>query len=178
MKKVKIKTCKNCNTEYVQYNSFQKCNSPSCNNEIKSNQKKQGQQIRIEPKKRREKSIQTLKKECQTVFNRYIRERDKFDLCISCQGSLGKKYDAGHFYSVGSSSFLRYHQWNVNAQCVKCNMFLHGNLLNYRKFLEKKIGTEALIYLEKNAMKEKRYSSFELKEMIELYKNLTKNLTK
>ena len=92
-------------------------------------------------------------KEAQVAFNSYIRVRDKQKQCISC-GCLpgdtvqGGKFDAGHYRSRGSASHLRYHLLNCHSQCVKCNRYLSGNVVEYRKGLIARIGAERVEKLE------------------------------
>ena len=92
-------------------------------------------------------------KEAQVAFNAYIRVRDKNKPCISC-GCLpgdtvqGGKFDAGHYRSRGSASHLRYHLLNCHSQCVKCNRYLSGNVVEYRKGLIARIGAERVEKLE------------------------------
>jgi hypothetical protein len=92
-------------------------------------------------------------KEAQVAFNSYIRIRDKHKQCISC-GCLpgdtvrGGKFDAGHYRSRGSASHLRYHLLNCHSQCVKCNRYLSGNVVEYRKGLIARIGAERVEKLE------------------------------
>jgi len=92
-------------------------------------------------------------KEAQVAFNSYIRVRDKHKQCISC-GCLpgdtvqGGKFDAGHYRSRGSASHLRYHLLNCHSQCVKCNRYLSGNVVEYRKGLIARIGAERVEKLE------------------------------
>ena len=113
-------------------------------------------------------------KELQTVFNAFIRLRDKGDNCISC-GNKCKKENAGHYRSVGSCASLRFEELNVHLQCEYCNTHLHGNLINYRISLINKIGLESVEYLESfNDLK--KYSIDELKGLKELYKLKIKNL--
>jgi len=83
-------------------------------------------------------SVAKLKAKAQTVFNKWIRERDKGSPCISCGSGIPTQ--AGHFYSAGHHNQLRFNEDNCHLQCVRCNMFLSGNLLNYRIGLIKKIG--------------------------------------
>ena len=87
-----------------------------------------------------------LKLKAQNVFNAYIRKRDEGMGCISC-GSYNQ-IQAGHFYSAGNHNNLRFNIHNVNSQCKKCNYFLSGNLLEYRKNLIVKIGLEAVERLD------------------------------
>lgn len=92
-------------------------------------------------------------KEAQVAFNSYIRVRDKHKQCISC-GCLpgdtvqGGKFDAGHYRSRGSASHLRYHLLNCHSQCVKCNRYLSGNVVEYRKGLIARIGAERVEQIE------------------------------
>ncbi len=87
-------------------------------------------------------------KEAQTIFNTWIRLRDKGNLCISCD-KICKKENAGHYKSVGGFPELRFEPLNVHLQCEYCNTYLHGNLIEYRKRLIKKIGLEKAEWLEK-----------------------------
>ena len=75
------------------------------------------------------KTIPQLTKKAQEVFNKWIRERDKDLGCISCGGSVDH---AGHYFSVGQHSALRFHEDNVHGQCIGCNNFKHGNLAHYK----------------------------------------------
>lgn len=111
-------------------------------------------------------------KEVQTLFNRYIRERDKNNNCISC-GKKGKKINAGHYRSVGGSPELRFEELNCHVQCEYCNTYLHGNLINYRINLIKKIGIEKVEWLE-GVHEPKRYTIEQLKELKEHYKQKLK----
>jgi len=91
------------------------------------------------------KSISQLIKIADVHFKKYIRERDEGMNCISCNS---KGNQAGHYFSAGHYPELRYSTDNVNLQCTKCNLYLHGNLIEYRKGLIKKIGLERLERLE------------------------------
>jgi hypothetical protein len=76
--------------------------------------------------------LSKLLKKAQIVFNRFIRERDKDKGCISCGSQVT---EAGHYYSQGHHSALRFNEVNTNGQCTRCNCFLHGNLIHYRNGL-------------------------------------------
>lgn len=88
---------------------------------------------------RRKKSIAQLKKDLDKVFNKYIRGRDGdygdvgWFVCISCnEAKPSGQMHAGHFYAATFTA-TRWDERNVNGQCVGCNTFRHGNLLEYRK---------------------------------------------
>jgi len=86
--------------------------------------------------------------EAQTVFNKFIRERDANQPCISCGRFHEGAYDAGHYRSVGSMPALRFHEDNCHKQCVPCNQHKAGNVVEYRIHLLEKIGADRLAFLE------------------------------
>lgn len=121
------------------------------------------------------KTTQDWLKEAQTIFNKYIRLRDMGLLCISCN-TIPKKKNAGHYFSSGGHSNVRFDEDNVHLQCEHCNTFLSGNLLNYQIGIEKRIGAERLIELQGKAHLEKRWTVDELKEIIKKYKTKVRQL--
>jgi len=128
--------------------------------------------------KYKKKTLPQLIKIATTHFNKFIRERDKELSCVSCNGRVEQ---AGHFYSGGHYSALRFNENNVHGQCKRCNMFLSGNLNEYRRNIINRIGENGLIqldeiadYYKKNAFK---WDRFRLIEIIEKYKELNKLYT-
>lgn len=107
-----------------------------------------------------------LKGEAQAAMNGYVRLRDYFDPCISCDKSrqeieatqgwkTGGAWDAGHFKSRGAYPQLRYLLKNIHKQCKSCNggsgKFSHKEKTTSEKYkinLIKKIGPEAVEALE------------------------------
>jgi len=120
-------------------------------------------------------TVQDLVKAAQMVFNKYIRERDKDELCISCK-QKPKKENAGHFYNANNHWNVRFDEDNVHLQCEACNTYLSGNLLNYQIGIEKRIGAEKLIELQGRAHLEKRWTVEEIKEIIKKYKELVRDM--
>ena len=180
-----MKKCKNCKEHFVpKFSSMEKyCQSVDCRtkhaldnlNKIKTKPKTAW---RNEKKLRTEnlRSLGDWKKILQTVFNRFIRMRDAKKGCISCGANLNGKYDAGHFYSVGAYPNLRYNEDNVHGQCVKCNMYLHGNLANYRNGLIARIGSERFRVLDENKNGTLNLTMQEIIELINEYKNKQKKM--
>jgi hypothetical protein len=113
-------------------------------------------------------SIPKLTEKAVKVFNAYIRNRDKDNGCISCPAPVDH---AGHYLSAGHHGHLRFNEMNVNGQCLRCNNFLHGNLINYRQGLVKKYGEQKVLILESMAHGVKKWSRVELIAIIEHYKN-------
>jgi hypothetical protein len=102
--------------------------------------------INLINKKIKGKSFSQLQKEADKVFSDYIRLRDKYT-CFTC-GKVGNKNDmqAGHYYSRTFKA-LRYDEINVNCQCVRCNIMLHGNIIEYHERLAEKYGDKKIEYL-------------------------------
>lgn len=127
----------------------------------------------------KKKSVSDLLKKATEVFNAYIRERDRegdYFTCISCgerKRISGGNYHAGHYYP-STVSALRFHEHNVNGQCDRCNYFLHGNQIEYRKRLIKKIGEDAVIALDdikaQSTWSGYRWDRFSLIDIIQTYK--------
>ena len=117
-------------------------------------------------------TVPKLMRKATFLFNRWIRKRDANLPCISC--GRYTTLQAGHYYSAGHHPGLRYDPDNVHGQCVRCNLYLSGNLINYRNGLMERIGEERLVALDqrcawykKNRFKNNRYY---LQEIIEKYK--------
>lgn len=162
-----MKQCVICKAE-IQKGMRKTC-SPICHREYQR-QRKITNEKRLSIKSRRD-----WESDFQRVFNAYIRERDRDTGCISCGGNLGESFDAGHYASRGSSNALRYHTANVNGQCRKCNRFLAGNIIGYRKGLLQRYGNEIVDYLD-NYRGIYRWTIEECKEGIAYFSELTKEL--
>lgn len=111
----------------------------------------------------------------QQIFNKYIRLRDKGQVCISCQKKPLKE-NAGHFFNANNHYNVRFDERNVHLQCEHCNTYLSGNLLEYRTNLINKIGNSEFIILEAEARKTRKFTIDELKEIIAIYKNKIKEM--
>ncbi len=118
-------------------------------------------------------TLQDYIKLAQITFNKYIRLRDKGNVCISCQ-KIPKKENAGHFYNANNHYNVRFDENNVHLQCEHCNTFLSGNLINYRENLLKKIGAEEFNVLEGKSKVTRKFTKEELKEIINTYKQKIK----
>jgi len=179
--KLKNRKCKNCKQEFKQLRPLQYLCGHSCALEYAKGKTKQKQDDKI---KKINKEVRELKeklktksdylKELQVVFNQWVRLRDKYEVCISCQ-KPPKKRNAGHYRSVGSSPELRFEPLNVNLQCEFCNTYQHGNLIPYRQNLIKKIGIDKVEWLE-SYHEPKHYSIPELIIMKSEYKEKIKKI--
>jgi hypothetical protein len=120
-----------------------------------------------------------LKVAVQALANRYARERDCFgDVgtgCISCGKWFPfEELDGGHYIPTTMSS-TRFDERNINAQCHRCNRFLHANLRGYFRGLEKKLGRSGLDDLEAIAGPHK-WTRDELNALRDYYKAKLKDI--
>ena len=169
--------CKNCRQKFEPIRFNQKyCFNEECVKAWVDYEKTKQWKAKKTQLKKEMMSLQDYLKIAQQVFNKYIRERDKGLPCISC-GKQPKKANAGHYFSQGGHSNVRFHEDNVHLQCEHCNSYLSGNLLNYQIGIEKRIGTGRLIVLELIAHDTKKWTIEELKELIATYKDKIKLLS-
>jgi hypothetical protein len=168
--------CKNCKEQFEPVKFLQKyCLKDEC---IKVWVKAENEKQWTKKKSQMKADLTTLSdylKLTQQVFNKFIRMRDEGLNCISCDKPPLKK-NAGHYYSQGGHSALRFDEDNIHLQCEHCNTFLSGNLLNYQIGIEKRIGGERLMQLQAKAHDVKKWTKEELKEIIEIYKKKLKNI--
>lgn len=124
------------------------------------------------------KSLPKLKKELQTIFNEFIRLRDRNLPCITCLEF--KTLQAGHYYPVGGYDGLRYDEFNVNGECAHDNCFNEAHLILYGEHLREKIGEENFLILKYRAEHYKKFghkwSRTELEEKIIYYTEKVKQL--
>lgn len=105
-------------------------------------------QRRIAAKDERDRKAKLLKlqprsywmKRAQDAVNAWVRLRDADQPCISCGAMFADAWHAGHFYSTAARQDLRFDPANIHKQCAQCNLFLHGNLIEYRRNLPARIG--------------------------------------
>lgn len=98
------------------------------------------------------------KSEAQVALNKWVvHGRDKDQPCISCGRFHQGMNHGGHYRSRGSAPHLSLDPRNVHRQCAPCNVYLHGNLINFRLGL---VGRYGLAYVEElEADQEPRHHS-------------------
>lgn len=78
----------------------------------------------------------------RTICHDYIKLRDKYKPCISCGFPWNKNFQAGHFKKAELFSSLKFNEFNINGQCVGCNIRKDGNVQEYELRLPERIGIE------------------------------------
>ena len=186
---MKPSKCKVCGTEYTKTRPMQKACSVECaiKHAGKLAEKKKAKEAAQERKQTREKlkAMETypqLVKKAQTAFNAFIRARDAEKPCISCGAPLrgpqvGGGADCGHFRSVGSAPHMRFVEDNAAGQCKRCNQYLSGNHVEYRKGLLERIGMVRLEQIESDQTSRK-YTREALIEIAKHYREEARKLKK
>jgi len=110
------------------------------------------------------KTLGDYKAEARKSFQKWIRLRDNNKPCVSCNSTTAELYDGGHFYKAEVYSGLIFNENNCHKQCRKCNRFMNGNELNYRKGLINRYGIDFVTELDNIADKNrvKKYTKEEL----------------
>ena len=170
---MKPKTCKICKDKFEPQRTLQMVCSFGCSIEYTRKQKDKEWAKRKQVMKKELLTKSDYIKILQQLINRYVRQRDG-NFCISCNKQVSGKIDAGHMFSVGNYPSVRFDLRNISSQCIKCNQYNGGSLLEYRKHLIEKIGIEEFEDLERLAHQNRQFTVNEIKEMIETYKQKTK----
>jgi hypothetical protein len=124
-------------------------------------------------KKRKAIGMSGLVAKLDRIFSRFIRMRNADSCgtveCVTC-GKLAhySEVDAGHYVKRQHMS-LRFHPINVQCQCKKCNRFMGGVQDEFGSWIIKTYGVDVLESLMKEKHKAKKYSRYELEEMITDY---------
>lgn len=115
-----------------------------------------------------------LVKKLDQIFSKYIRyyyaDDNGFVSCYTCGTTKPiKEMQCGHFQSRRHFA-TRWHTDNCRVQCVKCNMFMQGNIWIYGNKLKSEIGEDRfneLIQLSNSTIKR---SKEDYEEMINYFK--------
>ena len=131
----------------------------------------------IKVRKEKLKSRADHAKDTQQSFNEWVRLRDADLPCVSCGRHHDGQYHAGHYRTVAANPAIRFEPLNVHKQCAPCNNHKSGDIVNYRIELVKRIGAEAVEWLE-GPHEPKKYTVEQLKAMTAEYRAKTRELKK
>jgi hypothetical protein len=152
---------------------YQKSFLPKVSLKLKSFQKQKTKQM-----KENIKTKSDYEKELQKEINTIVRLIDKDQVCISTLKPLNAKFDAGHFYSVGSTPALRFNLNNIFAQSVYANQYLSGDQINFLSGLSQLYGENYKEYVLrlKSVYKELKLHIYEIKDKIKIAREIVKEL--
>ena len=111
-----------------------------------------------------------LKAKAWRLFSEYVRQkgadRDGFNECFTCRARFHwTKMNASHLFH----GRLDYDPRNVRASCIRCNLYLHGNLNAYAVRVIQEEGLAAYEAIELSANTHKGYELIDLEQIIEKY---------
>lgn len=176
--------CKNCKCVTDRKYGLNYLCSPECGYEYsKKIADKRRSKEKSESRRKDREKLKSLKtrpewlKECQTVFNKYIRLRDAGLPCISCShpDDGSRQRHASHYKSVGGNPALRFDPSNCHSSCSICNNWLSGNLVPYRVALIAKVGQAEVDRLE-GPQEPLKLTIEEIQQLIAKYKSKVKEL--
>lgn len=151
---MKPRTCETCQTIFTPQRMGARACSPMCAINLVKVEKKAKERAKKEERKAdvaklaKLSPIRKLLKDAQTAFNRMTRARDLGKPCCACGLPVDGGGHASHYLSVGSHPNLRFDESNCHVCCVRCNVFLHGNLIPYRVNLIERVGLDEVLRLE------------------------------
>jgi len=145
LSKIKQKKCKVCDKEFQVFNTTQKFCSARCQKKHDI-EKQKIKKAKIKLKKQL--SISFLEKKLDVVFSKYIRLRDCIATtwtttqlnCFICDELIDyEKSQAMHFIPRQHKA-TKFDESNVFGGCMRWDVFLHGNYLEYFIKMEQKFG--------------------------------------
>ncbi len=123
-------------------------------------------------KKKKEKSYGWWKKKLDALFSKYIRgkySRNGVAQCYTCDKKLPiTKMHCGHFIPRHYLA-TRWEEDNCRPQCVGCNLYGNGQILDFEEHLIKDIGLEKVQELKRKRNEITRLTVHQIQEMISLY---------
>lgn len=161
MKQPKPRRCKVCQTVFVPKQFMQITCSINCAisyaKTLKENKAKADWKIEQKAGYEKLKTLSQYEADAKKSFQHFIRLRDKNENCISCGGTDKDLWDGGHFKKAEIYSGVIFNPDNCHKQCRKCNRFLNGNELMYRKGLIERYGLEYTENIENLANETQQY---------------------
>lgn len=124
-------------------------------------------------KKKKLRKISALKKQAWRVFSEWIRRReadkDGYLSCITCGTKVHwKDSNASHFLH-GHSKPTFFEPRNVHGSCIRCNLYLSGNLIEYTRFMIDRYGLAVVDELRALSKQIYKPSRQDLEAIIEKY---------
>lgn len=140
--------------------------------------------IRTKLNKRGKSALSKAKQLALKEFSNYIRLRDCLETtgniergkCITCPSVMSRSaLQCGHFLQGRHNSTL-FLENNAHAQCPGCNIFKHGNLVEYTRVMIDKYGLETVDMLRDLNKQVVKYTKNDYLEIARVFKQKSENL--
>lgn len=124
--------------------------------------------------------INKLRDKAWRCLSKYIRTKGRvpggWNQCVTCKGVYHwRDLQAGHFIHGHSKPTFMVEE-NVHPQCVSCNHFHSGSLLEYYDFMIERYGHAKIGELRRLSKTVVKFPRSYYEELIEKYTNLTKGI--
>ena len=126
-------------------------------------------------------TISKLKKKLDKVFSEYIRRRNAdhlgFITCFTCgvKRHWKDRMQAGHFMTRAKMA-TRYCEYNVQNQCVSCNIYKNGMQYKFGVYLDEIFGKGTAEEIEIRSNTIIKLNRVDYEEAIERYKQKIREL--
>lgn len=96
---------------------------------------------------KKKKKLSTLKAKRWKLTSEYIRRKfaddNGYASCCTCGVTKHwREFDCGHFIPKNKGNAIYFEEENLAVQCQYCNRFLHGNLIEYTRYIIDLYGIE------------------------------------
>lgn len=131
--------------------------------------------LKSKTKKTKWPSRSKLVKKADSVFSTFIRLRDSdkkgFVKCPLCWCKVHWKKAQNMHFITRACRFYRYDEDNCHAWCMRCNVILNGNYIEYTRYMQNRYGISAIDQMRVNAKKIFKLNNAGLQEIIDTYTN-------
>lgn len=114
-----------------------------------------------------------LVKKADSVFSTFIRLRDSnkkwIVTCPLCWWKWPRKLAQCMHFISRACWYYRYDEDNCHAGCMRCNVILNWNYIEYTRYMQNRYGMSAVDEMRVNSKKIFKLSTSELENIIEKY---------
>lgn len=131
-------------------------------------------------KKKKLRKLSALKREAWQTFSEFIRRREADQegiiSCITCSAKIHWKNANASHYLHGHSKPTFFDPRNVHGSCIRCNLYLSGNLIEYSVFMKNRYGWETIDALRELSHQVVKFNRDYYQEIIDKYKDEIRHL--
>jgi len=139
---------------------------------------------KLKKKDKKANSISRLTKKLDAIFSKYIRLRDALKTtwtlttlkCYTCDALVEVEKAQNMHFVPRAVKQLRFDESNTRWGCMRCNVLMHWNYIEYFQRIEKELWRQKVDEMIAKKYETYSYTSDELNLLIETYTNKTKTL--
>lgn len=134
------------------------------------------------PKKPKKPTRSLLVKKADRIFSIFIRlrdcDKDGYIVCPLCWAKIYRK-DAQNMHFITRGCWLyRYDEINCHAGCMRCNVILNGNYIEYSLWMIDQYWLEKVQEMKQKSKEVHKIPTYELESIIEYYTARVEELAK